>query len=375
MLALYFNIKRIGFCYWFTIGLILFSFSTLNAQEDLKEQLKQAQLDIYKNPQKAVERSADIYKKATDLDMKISTLITLVNGYTTLNDNETAMHYAVKAQNIAKESGNIHLQIRTLGLLGEQYQLYHLNSISREYLKKAENLLTSPSLTKEEVAVSKGNIYAVKGNSYKDQIDCEYAIENYNYAIAEYKTVPAHTGAQNNLALVYLEKGNCLLDLGDLKNAAFNFNSAKVIASTNGLLEYSNYAEFGLAKIDTEEKKFDAAIVRLLSLKNDEQLSIQSSMELRVFDLLKENYKQTNNLDAYLDMQEKYANSLAQLEDAENTNFEQVLSFINNTNFNQNTRSTFTSKLIYLLVSFIVLVFIYEASIQILRKKQLNETN
>lgn len=370
MLGLYSNIKQIGFSYWFTIGLVLFSFSTLTAQEDLNEQLKQAQLDIYKNPKKAVERSLAIYEKATDLDTKISTLITLVNGYTTLNDNETAMQFAVKAQVMAEEAGDIHLQIRTLGLLGEQYQLYHLNSISREYLKKAEDLLSSPRLTKEEVTVSQGNIYAVKGNSYKDQIDCEYAIENYNYAIMAYKSVPEHAGAQNNLALVYLEKGTCLLELGDLENAEVNFNNAKVIATTNGLLEYVSYAVLGLAKIETEEKDFNAAITRLLSLKKDKQLSTQTSIEAQVFALLKENYKQAQDLDAYLDMQRKYAKSLALIEEADNTNFEQVLSFINNTGFQQKSKSTFKNIIIYLLGGFLILAILYETCFQIRRRKQ-----
>src|SRR5690554_1824671 len=145
--------KRISISYWFTIGLLLCCFLNLNAQDIIQKELEQAQTFIYqKKPQEAVDLGLAIYEKATDLETRITALITLVNGYTSLNENDKAMSYAVQAKDIAKKSGDSHLQVRTLGLLGEQYQIYHLNSISREYLKMAEKLLNDPNLPKEVVA-------------------------------------------------------------------------------------------------------------------------------------------------------------------------------------------------------------------------------
>lgn len=353
--------KRLSTYRWLTIVLFLCSFLNLNAQDALQKELEQAQLFIYKkNPQKAVNLSLDIYEKATELNTRISTLITLVNAYTALNENDKAMSYAVKAKDIAKESGDIHLQVRTLGLLGEQYQLYHLNSISREYLKKAEKLLNDPSLTREVVTVSHGNIYAVIGNSYKGQIDCKYAIENYDKAITAYKSVPSHLSAQNNLALVYLEKGNCLLETADFKNAEINYNNAKAIASANGLLEYLNYAELGLAKIKTKNKQFQVSIERLSSLTKDTLSPAQSNVETKTYELLKENHKQLNDTEAYLKVQKKYSESLDQIQEVEDSNFQQILSFIQNTTFDKKPNGLIRKIIIYILGGLLILISAYE---------------
>ena len=368
------NKMRISSSYWLTIGLLLCGFLSLNAQDTLQKELEQAQTFIYqKNPQEAVDLTLAIYEKATDLDTRITTLITLVNGYTALNENEKAMSYAVQAKDIAKESGDIHLQVRTLGLLGEQYQIYHLNSISREYLKEAEKLLNDPTLTREVVAVSHGNIYAVIGNSYKGQIDCKYAIENYDKAITAYKSVPEHSSAQNNLALVYLEKGNCLIETGDFKNAEINYKKAKDIASANGLFEYLNHAELGLAKVETKNKQFQASIERLSALIKDTLSLSPSNVQAQTYALLKENYKQVNDTEAYLLVQNKFAKSLDQINEIEDSNFQQILSFIHHTTFEKESTSSTRRIIIYILGGLLILISVHEIQLRLNGDKQVNK--
>lgn len=373
MLVLYSPTKRINILPWFIVGISLFLSLHITAQEEFKEDLKQAKRYVYENPEKAVKQGEIIYNKATDLDTKISALITLVNGYTTLNDHKTAMNYAVEAKDIAEKSKDIHSQIRTLGLLGEQYQLYHLNSISREYLKQAEKLLSSSNFSKEEMAVSQANIYAVKGNSYKDQIDCLYAIENYNRAISIYKSLPEHTGAQNNLALVYLEKGTCLVDLEDLESASKSFCKAKEIATTNGLIEYINYANLGLAKIEIEKEDYDSAMKRLLLLKENESLLALSNIKFQLVELLKENYKHIEDFESYLYTQQKYTTNWNVLVEEENANFEQIWSFIHTLNLEEKSFFSFRKIIIYSLISMFFIIGTYEVKLYYRRKNSDNK--
>ncbi len=373
MFACWYNNNRIGTCYGYcwTIIIAILSIIPTIAQEALQKQLEEAQLHIYKDPEKAVHITKDIYTQATEIDTKISTLITMVNGYTALNENETAMHYALEALKIAEQSKNVHYQIRTLGLLGEQFQLYHLNSISREYLKRAELLLNSPTLTSEIVAVSQGNIFAVKGNSYKDQIDCKYAIENYDKAIVAYKSISNHTGAQNNLALVYLEKGNCLLDLGDYYNAIENFKNAKEIASTNELNEYLLYAELGLAKIETKNQESREAIVRLSTLLQDSLFYNQELIKSQIFKLLKENYRDLNNVESFLEMQDNYAKSFDKIAKEEDANFEQILNFIHHTSPKTSKKISVLKIVIQVWIMVIAFILIYEILLFVRRKSVL----
>lgn len=370
------NNSSLSIHHWLHMALFLFCFLNLNAQDALQKELERAQSHIYKkSPQEAVDLSLEIYEKATDLNTQISILITLVNAYTALHENDKAMTYAIKAKDIAKASKNIHLQARTLGLLGEQYQLYHLNSISREYLKQAEKLLNNSNLTSEMVAISQGNIYAVIGNSYKAQIDCKYAIENYDKAITAYKSVPSSSSAQNNLALAYVEKGNCLLETKDFENAKINFNNAKNIASANGLLEYLNYAELGLAKIETINKQFDLSTKRLIALTKDSLSFAQTNVQIQTYALLKRNYKQLDDTKAYLITQKKYAESLERINEVESANFQQILRFIQNTTFHNKPNNNIRKIIIYTLGGVLILISVFEIKryFQVYKQEQSKE--
>lgn len=370
------NNSSLSIHHWLHMALFLFCFLNLNAQDALQKELERAQSLIYKkSPQEAVDLSLEIYEKATDLNTQISILITLVNAYTALHENDKAMTYAIKAKDIAKASKNIHLQARTLGLLGEQYQLYHLNSISREYLKQAEKLLNNSNLTSEMVAISQGNIYAVIGNSYKAQIDCKYAIENYDKAITAYKSVPSSSSAQNNLALAYVEKGNCLLETKDFENAKINFNNAKNIASANGLLEYLNYAELGLAKIETINKQFDLSTKRLIALTKDSLSFAQTNVQIQTYALLKRNYKQLDDTKAYLITQKKYAESLERINEVESANFQQILRFIQNTTFHNKPNNNIRKIIIYTLGGVLILISVFEIKryFQVYKQEQSKE--
>lgn len=359
--------KKIDWSYCLAITLAFLCTIPILAQNDLDQKLEEAQIHIYTNPEKAIEICLAIYPKVTELDTRVSTLITMINGYTALNNNEVAMEYAMEALELAKESESIHFQIRTLGLLAEQYQLYHLNSISREYLDKAEKLLTDPSLDEEDVVIAKGNIYAVKGNSYKDQIDCKYAIDNYNKAIATYQTLTNRTKAENNLALVYLEKAGCLVDIEELTLAEENYNSAREIAEKNGLLEYVQYAELGLAKIETVRNQSEKAIARLAKLSQASFYSNELSIEVQVYNLLKNNYRNLNDMALYLENYQKYSLIFDVVEKKDAAAFEQILSFIQQPKSNPTSSSR--KIVLYTLITLVLLVFLYEIYTVIYRSR------
>ncbi|MDN6309401.1 MAG: hypothetical protein L0J60_01885, partial [Psychroflexus sp.] len=321
-------------CITRSLSLLLFLtfLPILNAQEsqEINDNLEKARLNIYHNPKKAVDLSLSVYEKTTNDDTKITALITLVNGYTALNQNEKALRYTMKAIALARETDNLNNQVRTIGLLGEQYQLYHLNDISRKYLKEAKSLLDQANLAKGKKALSKGNIFAVMGNGYKDEIDCIYAIENYDMAIQSYQeAVTENSGAKNNLALVYLEKGNCLLELDAFAAAEINFKSGLSIAEENQLKEYTQYAKLGLAKIASKNKNYDNAIQNLTSLLHEIDTSFQPIIKNDIYFLLKQNYLAKGALENYNYFKNKYNYSSAEKDQLEKTQFDQVLNFLN----------------------------------------------
>ena len=298
------------------------------SQKEFAKELEEANLNVYQDAAKAVALSTEVYQKAELLETKIYALITMVNGYTALNENGKSLQFASKTWELAKSSGNVQYKIWALGVLAEQYQLSHLNAISREYLDRAENLLESSDLSKEALAVSRGNIYAIKGNGYKDEIDCEYAIKNYDLSIASYQTMPENSVSVNNLALVFLEKGNCLLDLNKLKQAKTNFKKAYSIAIQNELEEYKHWANIGLAKIASQEGNYVAAKDSVAQILNTIDTTQNPKTKTELYLLLKENFLALGDKSNYELYRKKYSNSAKEIEILEERQFENVLQFV-----------------------------------------------
>lgn len=313
---------------WLCFGFLTPKFSLAQEEKEFAKELQEANLSVYQDAEKAVELSTYVYKNAKHTDTKITALVTLVNGYTALNQSGEALKYATKTFELAESSENVQYKIWALGLLGEQYQLSHLNDISREYLDKAEVLIQNSNLSEEVIAVSRGNIFAIKGNGYKDEIDCDYAIKNYDLAIDSYKEIPEYSAARNNLALVFLEKGNCLLELNDLEPAERNFHLTLDIAEPNELEEYIQRAKLGLAMIQARKGEFENSKDNAEELLDAIDTTLQPKLKNDLFLLLKENYLALGFLDKYHFYKLKYENSSREIADLEENQFQQVLQFV-----------------------------------------------
>ncbi len=86
---------------WFLLSPVALTAQT-NGQK-IEEKLQEAKLHIYQNPEKAIKLATIIYQEAKETDTKITALITLVNGYTAINQNENALIFATKALEVAKK--------------------------------------------------------------------------------------------------------------------------------------------------------------------------------------------------------------------------------------------------------------------------------
>ncbi|WP_313111774.1 hypothetical protein [Aequorivita sediminis] len=343
---------------WLSSCIFMPQLCNAQSQKEFAKELEEANLSVYQDAQKAVVLSTKVYQEAELLETKIYALVTMVNGYTALNQNGKSLKYASKTWKLAESSDNTQYKIWALGLLAEQYQLSHLNAISREYLDRAEALIESSNLSKEAMAVSRGNIYAIKGNGYKDEIDCEYAIKNYDLSIASYQTIPENSASLNNLALVFLEKGNCLLELNNLKQAKTNFLKAYSIAIQNDLEEYMHKANIGLAKVSTREGNFAAAKDSVVQILNVIDTTQNPKIKTELYLLLKENYLSMGDKNKYELYRNRYNKSAKEIEKLEDRQFENVLKFVEEQTTETDKKLKFLD---YLLFALLVIVMIISA--------------
>lgn len=312
---------------WFAI---LF-FSVLNAQEtkSFTAQLKEANILIYQNPEKAIAISQEVYDKASDLETRITALAILVNGYGAKGEMGKALKLASEGVNLTADTNNIELKVSTLGSLGEQYQLIHLNKVARKYLDEAAALLEKASFPEEIRANIKGNLFAVKGNTYKDDIDCEYAIENYDLAIQSYMNFPDNPSVRNNLTLVYLEKGDCLMELSETEEAKKFYQQALELAKENKLQEYRIKGELGIAKIQAKEGEVYLSNQTALRLVKEVDTLLFLDIKNELFSLLADNFLELKNVGQYEHFHQLKNQVAEEIEKRENSAFEHALYFFN----------------------------------------------
>lgn len=307
--------------------LIFFSYN-FYAQTTSEKELEEVRLLLEGNPEKAAEMAKEVYASSTYEDIQLNALISVVKAYTIMDERKKAIIYANEALKLAEGSKDKSKQIRVLGMLGEQYQIYHLNKIARTYFKKADSLLNITQEQGKHTQLIRANLFAVTGNSYKDELDCSYAIENYNQAIEIYKNFTDSKSAQNNLVLMYMEKAECLLEMSDFKTAEIYFQKTLEEAVRLDLLEFRVQANLGLAQIDIALKDYSTAIEKLNLLEEQADNYNSIAFKVRLYDNLKMAYYKTGEVKKYVLAEQKYQHFKEEINKTENQNFQDILSFM-----------------------------------------------
>lgn len=330
------------------------------AQQDFENILKEANLNVYRHPQKAIEVGERVYRESKDVDIKMTALVILINAYNREHESSLALDYANKALELASHSKSVQHQITALGLLGEQYQLSHLNTISRDYLDQADSLLQHNKLAPDVSTIARGNLFAIRGNGYKDEIDCEFAVKNYDLAIAAYNAVPDLPVATNNLALVYIEKGSCLKDLGALDEAQRLFLRAKDLATANQLEEYVQRANLALAEIDLDKGNFTEAQNAALNLIKKMDLQEDLSESIKLYKLLALTYLHEGNQTKFLLYAQQIQKAHQKLQAREAVSFQQLYQYLDRHLVIKSRSFSLVDALLYFLVLALFTIVAFE---------------
>lgn len=317
------------------------------SEKNLALKIREANKCLYSEPQKAIDLSYEVFKETTDYELKITALAIIINGYSSLHEVGKALEYSEEAMKIAQKSNSIPHQIWALGLMGEQYQVGGQNTISRELLDRAKNLIASADFSEESEALALGNIYAIIGNGYKDEIDCKYAIQNYDKAIQAYKPFLHNSAAKNNLALVYLEKGDCLLELNTGAQAKEYYQKAIQISEESGLREYLQRGKTALAKAESELNNFEISSALATELLHETNSNLPVELKNSLFQTLAANRLKTGNLESFKKYESEFLRTSEELNAVKNRVYEQVLDFMEH---NQPEKNQLKNNYLYVLL-------------------------
>ncbi len=295
-----------GVLRFFTV-IILTIFSQLSVAQNNKKidsLIGVANTFMFKNPQKTIQIGEELLKKKDISDSyKISSYILIANGFAAMNDYKKSIDFALKANDLSEKIKDNANQIRTLGLIGNQYTRIEMREEAWKYLDKADKLTQTVYLP-DSMKYLIGNINLLKGFLYKRSLDCGYAIKHFDKAIAAFKK-DKKGFAVANLGQAYNQKGYCYLSINK-DSAKVSFENGLADARKNGAKSLECNALVGLSEIESDKENFKTSNDTLFyALKLAKEIN-QFEMQTKIYKLLSNNFVATGDFQNHLNYEKLY---------------------------------------------------------------------
>jgi tetratricopeptide (TPR) repeat protein len=254
--------------------------------------------DIYKNPESVIRICDSVYNspESTNAD-KAKVLMLMSDSYSSKRDYQKSWKCFLNANALSKKTNDVEFQISLLSKSAVKYQQFKMYDKALKCLEECDRLIAAHPLPKGRRDVEPIN-YIVKGFIYKEQLNCNIAIEYFNKGISEYKKTNSIT-EQPNLSIANYNKGNCYILLSDYKAAKNSFREAIGNAESVNAKSLKAFAQKGLAEVYALEGDYEKAISMLKeALTNSKEVG-DLVLNYGIYTALANNYLAINNLQEY----------------------------------------------------------------------------
>ena len=224
--------------------------------------IRASTLEIYENPDKAIATGKAISEDPkNNAKNKIRGLMLASDGYSSKRDYQKSLEYVLKANQLATNLNDDLLKIRILYKLAAQYQQLKIYDKAIAFLDESEQLsLAFP--VRDSVQFLLGNNYVIRGFIYKEQLNCDIAINFFEKGIKEYKDIEGSL-MNANLSITHYNIGNCYVLMADNEAAKKSFQESIKIAKQVNAKSLEGFSLKGLAEVYTLEGKYNEAIEAL----------------------------------------------------------------------------------------------------------------
>ena len=251
---------------------------------------------VFKDPNKAISSALLIYENdAYSKEIKTKALMVVSTAYSSKRDYKKALDYIIKANEFSDKIDNKKLQIEILFRAGILYQQLKIYDKAIAYMEDVEKRCLNYRGS-DEVGGVLASSYLVKGFIYKDNLNCDIAIEFFDKGLNEYERL----GGQNhNRSIGYYNKGNCQILLSEYANAKESFNKSIELANLENASSLVSFAEKGMAEVYTLEGKYSEAVSLLQSALEKSKPVGDLVLNLGIYKGLFENYLALDQWDDY----------------------------------------------------------------------------
>lgn len=234
------------------------------AQSDVDSLYSVGIMNVYDNPDKAIEISNQIIENSSkDLSRKIDGLLLRSNAYSSKRDYEQSLKFALEAKKISLNLKDNQVHLRVLSGIAAKYHQLGVDDKTLLILDEAD-ALAERIVEKDSIRFVMGNNFAIRGFVYRNQLTCDIAIEYFNRADQAFSAFDTERSAANRSVTAY-NKGNCFVTLNQLDSAKINYQKAGDLAMKIQAKSLLAFSLKGLAEVYTLESRYDEAIETLLN--------------------------------------------------------------------------------------------------------------
>lgn len=256
------KIKKNSNYFIFVYSLLLTNFLYCQNYKNCDNIVNVASNEIYSNPDKAIKIGESIVNESgNNVDCKIKGYKLICDAYTSKRNYEKTLEYLNKANSMLRLSNNALLKIAILNKQGIIYHQLKIYDKAIQYLDQAEQAILEYPI-KDSIHNDLGKNFIVRGFIYKEEFNCEIAINFFDRGISELLKVKSKP-AYNIISIAKYNKGNCYVLLNNNQLAIENFNQSYMAAKMLDAKSLEAFANKGIAQVYTLEGNYDGAIAKL----------------------------------------------------------------------------------------------------------------
>lgn len=300
----------------FNMSIASYAYVSIQNIQDIDSILEVSKSKVYDNPNTSIELGLTIYDNLKNpIKSRVKALMLVSLAHTSKRNYQKALEYVLKADELTKDIDDDVLKVEILFRIGILYQQLKIFDKSIEYLEKTEQMaLQYPN--KNEVGKYIANSYTVKGFIYKDNLNCDIALEFFDKGIAEYKNLK-HEDVNANLSITYYNKGNCYVLLSQYDKARESFVKSIELARLAEANSLIAFGKKGLASVFTEQGDYQKAINYLNEALDQSKDVGDLVLNSGIYNGLLENHLALNQWDEYQKYFDLYSSTQLEIKQSE----------------------------------------------------------
>lgn len=260
--------------------------------------IRNATLKIYEDPDKAITIGQSIYNNEKyNPSEKLKGLTLMADGYSSKRDYKKSLEYVIKANQLADQIKDPITKIKILNKLAAHYQQLKIFEKALQFLDESEEMCINYPV-QDSIKFLLGNGYIIRGFIYKDQLNCEIAINYFQKGIRKYEGFDPKLSKPNS-SIAYYNIGNCYALMGKYSLAKESYNESINYAKTINANSLEGFPLKGLAEVYTLEGNYQAAIDALKSALLVSESVGDLVLNLSIYKGLSENYLAINDWQKY----------------------------------------------------------------------------